>query len=336
MFVAPFVSNSLTPLIAGSPSGGGGGGSPPVNTALPTIAWIGNAWTVTPGTWTGADSVSTVVTLDGNTVGLTGTITAADDGKTLLVSETATNADGTASPVTVSEVVSYEAPTTIAGFYGVGPGLIPSDWRFDTPVTSGAGVTSVPNDGPSGAMFALTAASGAEPVAGANYVELNASSQILTFANSLDLSGVHVFMPIYLFTSTENNNKFPRPLYGSSGDRLIINTTSNWMGAKSDASGHPLTNVRISGAVASFEQWTLIEARYADGSFSIYINGALIGSTTAAAQAFLLDTIGGIRDNNWMRGRIGRTVPLITDGGGEAAIPVIRSELAAEYGITLA
>lgn len=33
MFVAPFVSNSLTPLIAGSPSGGGGGGSPPVNTA---------------------------------------------------------------------------------------------------------------------------------------------------------------------------------------------------------------------------------------------------------------------------------------------------------------
>ena len=90
---------------------------PPVNTSLPTITWDGNDWTVAPGTWTGADSVSTVVTLGGVTVGLTGTLIAADDGKTLLVTETATNEDGSTT-VTVSDVAEYVVPSASLALTG--------------------------------------------------------------------------------------------------------------------------------------------------------------------------------------------------------------------------
>lgn len=88
----------------------------PVNITPPTIDITGNSYAVGIGDWSGEDSINTVVTLGGDPAGLTGTITAADDGKTLLVSETATNAAGTSSPVEVSEVVSYVAPSTIDGF----------------------------------------------------------------------------------------------------------------------------------------------------------------------------------------------------------------------------
>lgn len=83
--------------------------SPPVLSSAPAISFDGNDWTITPGAWTGADSVTRAITLDGAAVGLTGTLTAGDDGATLQVTETATNAGGS-TVSTVSQVVEYIAP----------------------------------------------------------------------------------------------------------------------------------------------------------------------------------------------------------------------------------
>lgn len=85
--------------------------APPVLSSAPSISFEGNNWTITSGTWAGADSVTRSITLGGEAVGLTGTLTAGDDGMTLQVTETATNAGGS-TVETVSTVVEYIAPAT--------------------------------------------------------------------------------------------------------------------------------------------------------------------------------------------------------------------------------
>lgn len=94
---------------------------PPVVTAQPTIAGataIGSLLTLTPGTWTGADSIAhqweaNGVPISGAT-GLTYTTTAAEAGKSVNVLETATNAAGSASTTSNAIVVDVAAAFTDA------------------------------------------------------------------------------------------------------------------------------------------------------------------------------------------------------------------------------
>lgn len=87
---------------AGSGGGGGGGGgtpSAPTNTVAPQITGTpqqGQTLTASTGTWTGGPTGYTYAWSDGGT-GRTDTLDAADVGKTLTVTVTATNSGGSAS-----------------------------------------------------------------------------------------------------------------------------------------------------------------------------------------------------------------------------------------------
>ena len=103
------------------------------------------------------------------------------------------------------------------------------------------------------------------------------------------------------------------------------------------AAGHPLETTNLyMGDAWKFNQWILLEYRYADGTLSVYKNGQMRESITVTMADFALDTIGGSSSSSALYfGDFGRCVSLIANGGGEPAIPVIRNELAAQYGITL-
>lgn len=100
------------------PDGYSSGGTIPTAITPPVINFAGNSWNVTPGTYSNYDNIATTVMIGSDVVGLTGVFTAADDGKTMTVSETAYNSYGSISqyanrPVEYDPLAPYYASGTI-------------------------------------------------------------------------------------------------------------------------------------------------------------------------------------------------------------------------------
>lgn len=195
-------------------------------------------------------------------------------------------------------------------------------------------MTGVRNDGGALTAYALTVASGEEPVAATNYISIADGTDKLSIANPVDLGGVHIFMPLRI-VGNSGSNRFPSPLSfgGSSNERILLNLPSGIVRLISTTAGIDFT---LSIGAITTGSWELFEFRFADGTFDVYRDGALAAQQTGVSGSIYLNTIAGTVSSNWLNADIGRSIGLITNGGGEAAIPVIRSTLASEYGITLA
>lgn len=123
--LSPGVKGYALPLdLSGVTFSGSPGSAPavPVNTVAPSIPsspTYGDTLTVTPGTWTGATSVSYQWRRNGsNITGATNasyTVTFDDIGQTLLVRETAVNAGGSAVQASNSVVPTFVATADFGG-----------------------------------------------------------------------------------------------------------------------------------------------------------------------------------------------------------------------------
>lgn len=227
---------------------------------------------------------------------------------------------------------------SMADYYGTGAGQIPLDLRLDDPTVSGSLVTGARNDGGAGASFNATASANQEPTKGSNFITFSLMAQRLGLATSTNFNGLHLFLPLRFPIYANNSSRYPRPIYkGSTGLFMELSSSTGRVGTRG-ASGHPIgtTNLYM-GDAWEFNQWILLEYRYANGTLSVYKNGQIRESITVAMANFALDTIGGSSTpGSLYLGDIGRCVGLTTNGGNEPAIPVIRNTLANMYGIVLA
>ena len=229
------------------------------------------------------------------------------------------------------------ALTTIAGHYGTGPGQVPIDLRLDDPTVSGSLVTGARNDGGAGVSFNATAAASREPTKGSNFITFSLVAQRLGLATPFNFNGLHLFLPLRFPVHAGNSSRYPRPINkGSTGLFMDLGSSTGRVGTRG-APGHPIETTNLyMGDAWEFNQWILLEYRYADGTLSVYKNGQMRESITVTMADFALDTIGGSSSSGALYfGDFGRCVSLITNGGSEPAIPVIRNELAAQYGVTL-
>lgn len=236
--------------------------------------------------------------------------------------------------------VAWAKPNTVlsmADYYGTGAGQIPLDLRLDDPTVSGSLVTGARNDGGAGVSFNATATANREPTKGSNFITFSVSAQRLGLASGVNLNGTHLFVPLCFPVNASGSSRFPRPIYkGATGLFVELTSATGRVGTRA-ASGHPLATTNLyMGDAWAFNQWMLLEFRYADGTLSVFKNGQMRASINAAMADFALDTIGGSSSSNALYfGDIGRCVGLITNGGNEPAIPVIRNLLASQYGFSL-
>lgn len=226
----------------------------------------------------------------------------------------------------------------ISDYYGTSAGQIPLDLRLDDPTVSGSLVTGARNDGGAGASFNATASANREPTKGSNFITFSLMAQRLGLATSTNFNGLHLFLPLRFPIHASNSSRYPRPIYkGSTGLFMELSSATGRVGTRG-ASGHPIETTNLyMGDAWEFDQWILLEYRYADGALSVYKNGQIRESISVAMAHFALDTIGGSSSSGALYfGDVGRCVSLITNGGNEPAIPVIRNTLANMYGIGLA
>lgn len=234
---------------------------------------------------------------------------------------------------------SPPGPAVISDFYGTGLGQIPIDLRLDEATTNAAGVNAARNDGGAGAVFNASATAGREPTQGAGFITFNTGTQRLGLANEANLNGVHMFTPLRFPAPPTTAYRYPRIIYkGSLGIFLDLTSSTGRVGVRA-ATGHPLENVDMYlGDPWAFDQWILLEFRYAGGFLTVYKNGQQRDQKPVAMADYMMDTIGGSSvSNGYYYGNIGRCVSMIGNpAGGEASLPIIRSTLAAQYGIALA
>ncbi|MFP1646130.1 hypothetical protein [Pontitalea aquivivens] len=217
----------------------------------------------------------------------------------------------------------------LADFYGVGPGLVPIDFRVDDSVLYPATsyIESVRNDGGAGAYFGMTA-----PL-NTRQVIFNASLGVATAAggtartatfapNSPDVAGVHL-LTTFKFGNLPGGYEFTNPNYIG-----VANASS--------ANGVVSGSVSVLGLMFPFEVSDavlhILEIRSDGTHITAFMDGISLGSQPYALASLPLLSI-RIADN-WGFGRI---ISVIVAGAAiEPAVIVARQTLAAQYGIALA
>ncbi|TWI32731.1 hypothetical protein [Paracoccus sulfuroxidans] len=328
MFNAPFIGRGLSPIIFGN---SGAGGTPvipaPSPLTAPSIAVSGNDWTVTPGTYSGADSVSTVVRLGGVIVGLTGTLAAGDNGKTLTVDETATNAGGTATQ-TASRVMPYDA---LAPYYA--SGTIGIHFATDAVTTNAGGqVTGLRNKGALGAAFNATVSG--EPIAiSGNALNLTSTSGTITTATAAALSGVRLMFVVGL-DQIVNGTRFFGHVNGAVTWDVHTNTNASGLivqgryvsGTATVLSGSP----RILTAATGF---ALIEVEFSATQWLTWINGTATTGANASVPEFYISTVGTGTSGARMLGAMGDVAGVLTGRADTAAaIAALKTLLNQKFG----
>ena len=165
----------------------------PVNTLAPSIAgdpYVGEVLTATPGTWTGADSVSGEWYVDGVATGDTDTsytVLLADAGKPVEYRETATNGAGSVTQASNSKTAAVWTPLLIpsllAWYDGGDMSTMYQDSAGTTPVVAVDNPVGLWQDKSGSGLHALQATAAARPAykesSGKGYIEGDATDDRL-------------------------------------------------------------------------------------------------------------------------------------------------------------
>lgn len=297
----------------------GGGGPPgqvaPAITTQPSLTGstaLGSTITVSLGAASGTPAPTLTGTLTRPAKaavqvadGATFVVEAADLGGTIAVGVTATNEAGSA---TASAEMAVPLPA-LAEHYGIGPGKVETDWRFDDAGAVGAQVTGVRNDGGLGASLVITPGTSA-PVVADGAVDFTNNTQFLNITGGVDLQARHLLMPVYLQTlnlAGGGDERFARLLsHTTGGQRVALNLRDD---AMSLVSGSGATTGDLP-APLRMGTWMLVEVRYVGERVTFYINGQPVSSTASMSTgAMTLNRLGRVATTpHWLRGMIGRTV----------------------------
>lgn len=223
-------------------------------------------------------------------------------------------------------------------YYGVGLGEIPIDIDPNRAVVDGTGkVTSIPNSGGAGSVFDLASHNSVVTVEN-GMLAFDASS--LRFASRADCMGVHAFFVVvndsqsiadYMFTGY-NGGDNPGEKTGSTlqvgSDRI---TFDRWNGTGFDTT--------LAFNISLTPELALLELEFLPGTLQLWRNGVSLGTQTLTAgwTDYYIDLIGqGPTAATW-KGKIGRLMFVITDGGvaSSRSVHVMRDNLAEQFSIAL-
>lgn len=227
--------------------------------------------------------------------------------------------------------------TSLADFYGVGPGQIPGDWRIDDATVVNGEVTAVRNDGGAGALFNLGPRTNKPfPTRSGIYMVTGGGRQ-LALANTADLVGVHF---LGVMDSSDTSTTISALLARDTGTiENYYEVRRGQFAIRGGNTTHTLITYANPGGPA------LYEMRWDGNEAHLIINGSIVGSTpTAALSSWPAKWIGGgrvDRDAHGFDGRLGRCVSVVMDPdhsatNPEPAVLLARQTLAAQYGIALA
>lgn len=242
--------------------------------------------------------------------------------------------------------------TDIADFYGVGPGEIPLRLQSALAILSGGFVQRIPNAGGAGAVFDLFAGTSNIPITAAGAMDLMPARWLrwtnLTQETAINLMSTRVFIVA--------------DLRGMSADQYFMGNGSPQTNVWIESGGNrlrlsrrnPVTNtvetvnVNLSPAIAGALRLYEIEflpggapnanGQTSGGSIRVFVNGELRGMSSHTYPTFLAWNYGAGQNpttGNGLNALVFDTLSLIQGGDYAARVQLVRSELAAEYGITL-
>lgn len=229
----------------------------------------------------------------------------------------------------------------LAQYYGVGPGQIPMDLRFDAPAkmtVSNGRVTAVANDGGAGAAFNASAAEASAPTwdAAAQLVRF-ASPQAMALAQDANMAGVHALMALRLPASTvsQTTNLFMNAA-STAGIQMFVPIS----GPRLRFLAPGFTHYPGSAPAALYGTWVLAEYRWADGAGTLIINGAVHSTQAGTVTDAPVNRVRGPYTTNGTSA-LGRCISIVCAAGHTATSPepavlAARQWLAERYGITLA
>lgn len=229
----------------------------------------------------------------------------------------------------------------LAQYYGIGPGQLPMDLRFDAPAkmtVSNGRVTSVANDGGAGAAFNASATEETAPTwdDAAQLVRF-ASPRAMVMAQDANMSGVHALMALRLPASpvSQNTNLFMNAA-STIGIQIFVPTAGPRL--RFLAPGF----VHYPGSAPStlYGTWVIAEYRWADGAGTLIINGAVHGTQSGTVTDAPVNRVRGPYSTNGTSA-LGRCISVVCASGYTAASPepavlAARQWLAQRYGVTLA
>lgn len=229
----------------------------------------------------------------------------------------------------------------LAQYYGVGPGQVPMDLRFDAlakMTVSNGRVTAVTNDGGAGTLFSAAAPEASAPTwdAAAQLVRF-ASPQEMTLAQDANMAGVHALMALRLPAQpvAQNTNLFMSAA-SAAGIQMFVPTSGPRL--RFLASG--FTHYPGSASTALYGTWVIAEYRWADGAGTLILNGAVHSTQAGTVTDTLVNKVRGPYSTDGT-GALGRCVSVVCASGYTAAAPepavlAARQRLAQQYGITIA
>lgn len=229
----------------------------------------------------------------------------------------------------------------LAQYYGVGPGQMPMDLRFDAPAkmtVSNGRVTEVTNDGGAGAAFSATAPEASAPTwdAAAQLVRF-VSPQALTLTAPANVAGVHALMALRIPLQPVSQTSY---LFVSDALALGVDMWVPAGGPRLRFRAPGFTHYPGSASSALYGSWAIAEYRWADGAGTLIINGAVRSAQAGTVTDVPVDRVRGPYSTDGT-GALGRCVSVVCASGytatsPEPAVLAARQRLAQQYGITIA
>lgn len=224
-------------------------------------------------------------------------------------------------------------------YYGVGLGEISIDIDPSRAVVDDVGkVTSIPNSGGAGSVFDLASYTSVVTIVD-GLLAFDASS--LRFVNRADCMGAHTFFVVsnesqgtddYTFTGSDNGNNPGEKTSAVLHAGLNQITFDRWNGVGFDST-LAFNNVTLT------PELVLLELEFLPGTLQLWRNGVSLGTLalTAGWADYYIDRIGQGRTAATWKGKIGRLMSVITDGGiaSSRAVHVMRDNLADQFSIAL-